>query len=97
MYQTLTNRKKLFVYQPTVPLPAASATGFLQHYLEFELFKIECQLFTYYSGKCYFKMSAEKGNQKKIRGKNIGIQSNDGILSSYERGDELLILGIISE
>jgi hypothetical protein len=30
-----------------------------------------------------------KENQKKIRGMNIGIQSNDGILSSYERGNEL--------
>jgi hypothetical protein len=44
MDQTLTNGKKLFVYQPTVPRPAATATGFPQHYLEFQLFKMGFRL-----------------------------------------------------
>jgi hypothetical protein len=38
--QTLTNGKEL-VFQPTVLRSAATATGFLQHYLEFQFFKMD--------------------------------------------------------
>jgi hypothetical protein len=84
----LTNGEEL-VFQPTVLRPAASATGFLPHYLEFQLFKMGCRLFMNHSGKMLFQNACLKGNQKKIRSMNIRIQSNDGIFSSYERGDEL--------